>query len=55
MESLKFRLDQWLLSRSETSTPDVTTSYLLKQGYTDIAGMEGGMKGGWVAAGYPVE
>jgi rhodanese-related sulfurtransferase len=33
----------------------ITGRYLLKQGYTDIAGMEGGMKGGWVAAGYPVE
>ena len=33
----------------------ITGRYLLKQGYTDIAGMEGGMKGGWVAAGYPVK
>ena len=33
----------------------ITGRYLLKQGYTDMAGMEGGMKGGWVAAGYPVE
>ncbi len=33
----------------------ITGRYLLKQGYTDIVGMKGGMKGGWVAAGYPVE
>jgi rhodanese-related sulfurtransferase len=29
--------------------------YLLKQGYTDIVRMEGGMKDGWLAAGYPTE
>jgi len=29
----------------------ITGRYLLKQGYTDMAGMEGGRKGGWVAAG----
>ena len=33
----------------------ITGRYLLKQGYTDIAGMEGGMKEGWVASGYPVK
>lgn len=33
----------------------ITGRYLLKQGYTDLVGMEGGMKGGWIKAGYPVE
>jgi rhodanese-related sulfurtransferase len=33
----------------------ITGRYLFKQGYTDIVRMEGGMKGGWIKAGYPVE